>query len=174
MDLKIVPLTYDEQMTLAENLGSPFQSNDWWRQTLTAASVRTINGKRVIKPQTHQHVRRIIQQLGDEYENVAREVAEYEPPEEAVTVTTAPVTTLESWDLAEYAGRVYDIMPWRGIALLACGTRSLNGQELPFPKNLKDLKERVKELGWAGMKAAAESMTAEPLEDEEEAATAGN
>ena len=174
MDLKIQPLSYEEQMTLAENLGSPNQSADWWRQTVTAAAVRSINGKRVIKPQTHQHVRRIIQQIGDEYQNVANEVFEYEPPEEAISVTTAPVTTLESWDLAEYAGRVYDIMPWRGIALLACGTRSLNGQDLNFPKNLKELKERVKELGWAGLKAAAESMTAEPLEDEDEAVTAGN
>jgi hypothetical protein len=57
------------------------------------------------------------------------------------------------------------------LALMACIVRTFNGQTLDFPKDKKELRARVRLLGWPGMEAAGAALkqagnAAEADEDE--------
>jgi hypothetical protein len=172
MELKVVPLTYLEQMKLAADIVGPSMSQVWWNTAKVAASVREIDGRIVMKPKHPVHIRRIIEQIGQEgFQRATREFNNFVPDrDETMTVTVRPVETVELWDMSEYAGSFFDLPPWRGLALVAVSVRSFNGLDLDFPKAIPELYARVEMLGFQGMDMAVEAAVAERDRREEEAA----
>jgi hypothetical protein len=171
MDVTVERLSYAEQMKLAETVAYAGQSQKAWLQAVTVASVKAIDGRETMGISHAAHIRAVLKELGDE--GYAKAFAEVWKPVEAppADVTIKPLSTLEQWDLAEMAGTLFDIPAWSGLALMACIVRTFNGQTLDFPKDKKELRARVRLLGWPGMEAAGAALkqagnAAEADEDE--------
>lgn len=154
----VLPLTYVEQMKLAADVVGASMSQSWWNTATVAASVRAIDGRKVMKPKHPAHLRKIIEQLGDDgWRQAVIDFNRFVPEcDESMTITTRPVSTTELWDLSEFSGTLFDIPPWRGLALVAVSVRSVNGTDLDFPTSTRALYERVELLGWHGMNLAVE------------------
>jgi len=169
MDLVIAPLEYHEQMKLAEAMAYLGMSQAWWKRTLTASAVRSIDGTKIIRPSHPTHVRDILRKLGpDEWVKVETFVRDFRAPGPAPEIKIEKLTTLERWELECMCGDFYDIPAWSGLAYLACTVRSFDGSETPFPADLKALRQRVKLLGFHGIGAAALAARAMPEVDEDE------
>jgi hypothetical protein len=172
MDLVVAPLEYHEQMKLAETMAYTGMSQSWWRRTLTIGAVRSIDGSKVPRPSDPAHVRDTLRRLGkDGYAQVEVLVKAFRAPGEAPDVTTETLSTLERWELEFMCGDFYDIPAWSGLAYLACTVRSFGGATLAFPENLKELRARVKLLGFHGIGAAAlaaQQAVAAPVDEEDD------
>lgn len=170
MDLIVRPLSYVEQMSLAEDVGFPRQSQEWWATVSLAAAIRSIDGKQITFPQTESHVERILERLGDAGILAARKLhSEYEYPEEpALAVDLRPLNGVERLRLARISEYRADIRPWYVLAYTACGVRTIEGNEVKFPTTIKEIRALVKTLGRSGMDAADVALK-KPDDDEAEA-----
>lgn len=156
MDLEVRALDYAEQVKLAAEIGYPGMAAGWWTRAMIFASVRKIDGRPVMMPQTPQHIRDIAARIGgDAMAKIRAAMPPVPVSGEAPNIRVEPLSEVEKLDFFEAFGEVADIAPFAGLALPAWSVREINGQSVEPPKTMRDLLARMRALGTAGMNEAA-------------------
>lgn len=169
IDIQVVPLTYLEQMALAEDMGSAIPNAAWWLRAVNLASVRSMDGVPWIMPSHPNQFRALADKVGVEgMEQIYAAHRAAPAVEFGKAIEVQALSPAQELDFFEAAGALAEIPAWIGLAGIACAVKSIDGIDLPFPKTTSEILDRVRMLGDGGMEAATKILSQSRVERERE------